>query len=242
MKGVTASIATVPERERSLTSTLKSLAPQVERIEVHLNDGAPSPAIDEPKVRSYVRKEGRGDASRFYSPLEGDPDYLFFFDDDLVIPPDLVAHTISLIEGYDRKAIISYHGKVLPDRVDRDLYKLPFKKRVHCLNGQKKDTRVDIPGSGIMAFHRDTIELRPEDFPVANMADLWVADKAGRKGVPIIAAAHSSGWIRTAGKHDRDSTIYRRWRGRAKIATEVASQKRWGDIMALIRSGKMSYG
>ena len=54
---------------------------------------------------------------------------------------------------------------------------------------------VHVGGTGVMAFCPATFKINADDFPVANMADLWAAKAAHKQGLKITTLAHPYGYL-----------------------------------------------
>lgn len=184
---VTANIATLPDREEQLIKTVESLYNQVDKINIFLNDYTkiPSWCLDS-KIRTRIAKNV-GDTGKFMFNERG---YYFSCDDDIIYPTNYVKTLKAKIRGN----IVTIHGKN---------FKIPTKSYYHdafdkirCDRELAEDTIVQIPGTGVMAYHTDTIQFNQKDFKVPNMADIWVGIKAKQLGIPILCIAHPVSWVR----------------------------------------------
>lgn len=181
-----ACIASIPEREKMLKKTIECLRPQVDGIRVALNNYTQLPSFLN-KNEVIFLDNSKGDAGKFYfvDQLEG---YIFTCDDDLIYPPDYVKY---MIQGINRhKCTVTLHGKT---------YSLPIESfgrplgNYRCLDEVTSDGRVDIGGTGVMAWHSASLKVRFEDFQSKNMADLWFAKLCHEQGVKIMCLAHKKG-------------------------------------------------
>lgn len=184
---VTANIATLPDRERQLVKTVESLYNQVDKINIYLNDYQKIPDwCYDTKIRTRMTKNV-GDVGKF---MFNEVGYYFSCDDDIIYPTNYV----KTLKVKIKDNIVTIHGKN---------FKTPIKSYYHdamdkirCDNELTQDTRVQIPGTGVMAYHTDTIKFTQEDFKRPNMADIWVGIKANQLNIPIICIAHPSNWVR----------------------------------------------
>lgn len=183
---ITANIATLPNREKLLKRTVKSLYDQVDKINIWLNDynKVPGWCIDA-KIRTR-RTANVGDQGKLLFLERG---YYFSCDDDLIYPPDYVEHLKSKINNN----IITVHGKNFAPPA-KSYYHGALNK-IRCDELLTHDTKVQIPGTGVMAFHTDTIQFTAEDFKCKNMADIWVGIKANNLNIPVICIAHKANWL-----------------------------------------------
>ena len=194
---VMASLASIPSREGNLRRVVETLLPQVDRLNVYLNGYEVVPDFLDDRKIVIARSQDlgdRGDAGKFFWITRrgglgppGARGYHFTCDDDILYAPDHVQFMIQAIERYDRRAIVSLHGARL-----RFPVRSYYRDRVlfHCGAVIENDVVVHVGGTGVMAFHADTIRLREDDFSKPNMADIWMAVAARKQGVPIVVAAH----------------------------------------------------
>lgn len=167
MSEVWASMATLRERAGARAMAVESLLPQVDRLVIALGDVT-------------------GDQIKFAA-CEQAPGYFFCVDDDLVYPDDYVERTIEGLQEHPG-CIVGYHGWTIDDEGDYiDLYR--------CLDQVDEAAEVDLLGTGVCAFHVDTIRPLLSDFPEPNVAQFWFAVLAARAGVPRVVLPHPDRWF-----------------------------------------------
>lgn len=163
-----------------------------------------------------------GDANKFRGVVNAEG-YCFTVDDDLIYPEGYVDYMIEKIEKYDRNAVITLHGKIIINQPISSFYGNDFLK-LRCLQEVRKDIPVHIPGTGVMAWHSDTIQFSMNDFPEPNMADIWAGIKCEKENVKRICVQHEKGWL----KHiPNDSDLYRENKSRDKLLTETINSIEW---------------
>ena len=208
---VTASLATIVERQESLKETVKSLLPQVDRLNVYLHGYTPTAIpkfLKNPKIQILYDVEwgDLGDIDKL-AWIDETKGYHLICDDDLIYPKDYAKKMVEAIDRYDKKAIVSFHGTVvrkLPIATyyqDRDVYP--------CLLGVTGDAPIDLPGTGVMGYHSDCgftkADFRKE---MPNMLDIHVGLWAKRNNIPLYVIAHPTNWIKHSEKVDLNKTIY----------------------------------
>lgn len=163
-----------------------------------------------------------GDAGKFegLQKVEEKDFYYFSCDDDLVYSEEYFDHMIEAIERYDRKAVVCLHGSTFAKFPIESYYK--DKYGPHCLHPQYSSVRVLFPGTGVTAFHSSlfTQEERKnflENFPIPNMADIWMGILLQRKKIPAVAIPHNGDLLQYNhdlpledtiwGKHHKDDFI-----------------------------------
>lgn len=208
---ITASLATIPRRVQALQHTVQSLLPQVDELQVYCNgfgDGELPAFLYDDKI-TIVRSEDtdfgdRGDAGKFYrcGDIYG---YRLICDDDVIYPSDYAAHMLSKIEAYHRRAVVGVHGVKLLLPIT-DYYSC--RKTYHLCNRLESDTAVHLFGTNTTAYHTDTITLTEDDFPLPNMADIWLYLQSQKQKVPMVCVSRKSRWVKDAPGYDHKETIY----------------------------------
>lgn len=203
-----AGIATIPSRIEQVKKTIESLLPQVDLIQVALNNFTASPTeLIELKEKYgkifFIRAQG-ADEQKFIQ-VEGN--IYLSCDDDLIYPPDYVSVIESKLEEYP-DSIITFHGRNFNHFPIQSYYKSAGRK-FRCLDKVSSDVQVQVGGTGCMAFKPDKFSVTLNDFPTKYMADVHLAVKAMKEGKKIMCIAHESGWIKY---QPVSETIYDRFR------------------------------
>jgi len=210
---VFASLATIPRRERGLARVVDALLPQVDGLGVYLNGYERVPAFLEREGIVVARSEEhgvRGDAGKFFWAGRGQG-YRLVCDDDIRYPEDYADRLVEGIERHGRRAVVGFHGCLLPAVVD-DYH--ASRRLLHLSRALPQDVAVHVLGTGVAGYHVSALPLTPGDFPVPNMADIWLALVGQRRRVPFVCLRRSGGWLAELPGFRRDS-IYRVARGRA---------------------------
>jgi len=220
---IIAQLATLPERENMLEVVVRSLIHQVDELRVSLNNYKKIPYfLKHRRIKAKIFDNSTGDAAKFYD-IENIDGYFFSCDDDLRYPPNYINEMIGKIEKYQRKAIISLHGKDMPKRPVRSYYKDRF-ETYHCLRTVENDTRVTVGGTGVMGFHTSTLNVKYSDFKQANMADIFIGGLAKQQNVPIIVMAHRFDWIKALDPDEEHETIYQMHHDNDELQTKIYNE------------------
>ena len=189
---ISVGIASIPERSDSLRRTVESLSPQVDIIFIGLNNYEQVPLwFDQfDNLHYQFFDNSKGDAVKFYW-VDKVSGYYLGCDDDLVYPNLYVDYMISKCNQY--RCPVSLHGKTFSYPVDS--YHKGFVRNFHCRSEVVGDHHADVIGTGVCCFKVSQIVISIDDFPDANMADLWFALSAKRQGVDLIVAEHKANWI-----------------------------------------------
>ncbi|WP_282266841.1 FkbM family methyltransferase [Stenotrophomonas sp. PS02298] len=218
---IIAFMASFPPRLEKLKLAVASILPQVDRLYIYLNgfDSVPQFLKDERIVVKTGGKDLRDNGKIFH--MANSPEgYYLTVDDDIAYPPDYCEVLVRAVERYDRKAVVGVHGVTLAQPFvkyfspDRTVYS--FKHVLH------KDVRVNLLGTGTVAFHSATIRPQLNQFESTGMADVWMAILAKAGSVPMISVARPANWLQPilmAG--EGDTTLYDEFRENDSAQTEA---------------------
>lgn len=199
-----AGLATIPTRIEQVKRTIESLLPQVERINLSMNNFTDYPKefmCDGIYKKVYPLITQGTDEQKFRHVCG---DYYFPCDDDLEYAPDYVRTMKERLEHYD---IVTCHGRNFNTFPIRSYYKSAGSK-YRCLDKVATDVPVMVGGTGCMAFRPANFKVSLADFPTKYMADIHLAIAAMKQGKRIMCIAHEAGWIKYQPVND---TIYDRF-------------------------------
>lgn len=216
-------IASIPSRQDALKRTLISLVGQVDEIHVVLNGYHELPSFKFPNVTYYLDPGTAGDANKFKF-VQDFQGYYFSCDDDITYPPDYVDTMIKKINEYGRNCYITCHGRVVPDNKIKHFYN--DTKQYHFMLRQQVDIPVHIPGTGVGAFHTDTLMVKFEDFKEPNMADIWVGLLCQEQNVGCISIKRTQGWLRGQ-TIPQDTPIFERAKNHDTIQVGLVNNHNW---------------
>jgi hypothetical protein len=219
-------MATFPPRIEKLRLAVASLLPQVDRIYVYLNnyDYIPDFLLDE-RIQVEIGGEDLRDNGKVFHMEQAPEGYFFTVDDDIEYPSGYCEHLVRAIEKYDRKAIVGVHGVILANpfvryfSADRTVFS--FK---HAL---AQDARVNILGTGTVAFHASTLRPKLSNFSTTGMADIWMAILAKESFVPMIAVSRTTSWLAPILLGDDGATLFEEYCENDNLQTSIL--KKYGD-------------
>jgi FkbM family methyltransferase len=191
---VLASVASIPSRTDGLREVVHRLQPQADRLLVYLNDYPAVPSYLEGDGITVIRSDehgDRGDAGKFFAAGRHTGVHLLC-DDDIAYPDDYVERLLAGIERYQCRAVVGFHASML-----REPFTDYLRTRTitHMSRGVAADAGVHVLGTGTAAYHSSTIRVRPEDFRLPNMADVWFALLGQRQQVPFVQLHREAGWL-----------------------------------------------
>ena len=191
-------------RKKTLTKTVKSIYDQCDVINIALNnyDEIPEELLDN-KINIFITDNQKGDAYKFLT-LKNSNGYYFSMDDDLIYNPNYVTKMISEIEKYERKNIITLHGRYLRNFPINSYYN-DTTKVYHFAHELNLDVNVQVGGTGVMAFHTDLFKIGIDFFEKPNMADIWIAFLAKKNSIPITCVSHKNNEVV---QQEIDNSIY----------------------------------
>lgn len=191
-------MATIPDRRDIILRSAKSICSQVDELVIYVNsiNMTDDPVYKKlPENCRVIFGADIGDIGKFIE-CEKWEGYVLTVDDDLLYPENYVEHSILKVDEYERKAVISYHGRILSTPV-KSYYKAK-EKYFNFANTLEKDTYVNQVGTGVMCLHASCITdvFAPFDFTMPNMSDLIFSAVMLSMGVPLVVAEHYRGWIK----------------------------------------------
>lgn len=206
------------ERQDGLIKTIESIYHQCDRINVALNSYKSIPVdLYDKKIAIFITNNDLGDAYKFIQ-LENSNGYFFTVDDDIVYPKDYSSCMIDYVEKYERKCLITMHGRKYTRYPIQSIFE-PESKLYHFCETVEKDVEVDLGGTGVMCFHTDLMKIPLSNFSIPNMADIWVAKWAKENKVKIICAHHKKGFLRA--QSVENNSIYVNTKDNNKIQTDI---------------------
>ena len=189
-----AQIASIPERTMMLKKTVESLLPQMDEINVMLNNYERTPKfLLHDKINVTHLNNEKGDAGKFYG-LKGKEGYIFTCDDDLVYPPDYAKVMIEKLQEYGNQVIVTNHGRIMNPRPITSIYS-DRKQAFHCLKEERQEVFLDIGGTGVMAWHSDYFFPDYERITKKNMADIWIVKFAFEQDILLVLNPHPFDWF-----------------------------------------------
>ena len=175
---ITASMATIPSRAESLEGAVESLINQVDELIVYLNDWKAIPNFLMNKKIKLLNGDNLGDTGKFYG-LQSVEGFILTVDDDLIYPTNYAEKMVEKINQYNRLAFICVHGNHVPKKSITSYYR--DKKGIHFSKELMEDIRVDVPGTGTLAYHSSLYKSDMNDYERKNMVQLTDASGNERR-------------------------------------------------------------
>jgi hypothetical protein len=191
---IIANMATYPPRAHSLPIVLSRLAPQVDQINLVLNefDEVPKSLAGIPHLNPILPDRDYKDLGKFVSPAEPD-DIVVLCDDDIIYPDNYVRilhHYLSLFSDMD--AIVGIHGIIYSDFFDGDAQA----RIVYVFHTELTEHRVvNQLGSGTVMLRGR--QLPPLDFMLGSerFVDLRLARYAYLNKFPMVCLKRRAKWL-----------------------------------------------
>jgi hypothetical protein len=228
---VIAHMATMPPRREALKETIPRILSQVDALNIYLNefDAMPDVLFD-PKITLFHSANHLGDIGDvgkfFLCNTWADMDaYIFTMDDKIIYPPDYVRKSIEAIERYDRKAVISFHGRNIKPGCRS--YYLDFAAYYGVYDSVPADQFVHEVGTGAMSFYSRAVKCSLDCFEHINMTDIYFSMHLQRQKIPMVVAAHRKGWVRMSRKHNDNHSIHAIFNKSDKLQTDVVNGFNW---------------
>lgn len=208
---VSGSMASTWLRESALHAAVNSLAPQVDHLNVYLNDYdvVPSfllqPYISVVQSQSSAGKGDIGDIGKFFWCNEVKTEYHVTVDDDIVYPDDYVKKMLAFRQSFAGPTVVGVHGIRI---IEESLAPSDPHVRGQGYYGSRKvwmavekvprPVFVHILGTGTILYKFDDFGVIDIDrvFQHPNMADIWLGGLAQTLKIPMVVIPHDANWIR----------------------------------------------
>lgn len=220
---ITANLATIEARKYTLQGVIDSLKDQVTTVRVYGNDYTPE--VEGDNVEVYTGPDYTDNAKFFWLPIS--KGIYLSCDDDIIYPPDYVETILRAFKKYPN-TWLTFHGRKLKG------LNLPYYTGHHtyqCLRDVDGDYQIDVPGTGVSAFHTDLIKFDPLTWKDYRMSDLMVGLELAKKDIRTICLGHKMFWIKSAQSYLKQSIHIREQRNTrqnelANVIYELAAKNR----------------
>lgn len=194
---INAFTASLPDRFKTLEKSVKSILPQVDTMQVVLNNYKSVPKFLEHEKITVVRHDNSlEDGSRFIN-IERESGYTLVFDDDILYPSNYVERMIECIEYlthfHDQEVIVGPMGKVLKPRPIRSYYQ-NIDRSYKTFSEVNHHYVVDVIGACGIMWNAEKVKITQDIIQTPN-SDLCVAKFAKENNVLQICVAHKAGWL-----------------------------------------------
>jgi len=216
---ISCNLATFEGRKHLLPKVIDSLLNQTVKpdvIRVWSNDYVAS--HKNAKVDIYIGQDLTDNGKFMFLPLAED-EYYFTCDDDILYPADYIENTLHYLKKY-RNHVITYHGRRLKGKglnYYRDHDRYAFNRTV------KGNWQIDVPGTGVTAFHTDLIQCDPLKWDKYKMSDLMFGLECAKKNVPILCVQHPVFWLQPLTTNN-DYSIYNEQHKDCFIQNQIADE------------------
>ena len=199
-------MATMPSRLETVEIAIGSLINQVDRFYLFLDHFEKTPGFANHEKIVVLTSEEHGDvrsAGKLLAlEMDHQADIYMTVDDDILYPKNFTTRVTKALKKYDYEAVIGLHGCILHEsiesyRKDRTVIQLG--------NRLRRDQKVDVIGSGAMAFSPKKLRFDVKQWRHINTTDLQFALEAKRRGLPLYSIARKRDWARFLQKGQPDS-------------------------------------
>lgn len=214
--------ATIPQRVKTLKISIESILPQVDFIQVVLNNFKTVPAfLKHPRITCVFGDNSLEDGSRFKNIAQDG--YVMVFDDDIQYPPDYLQTMIGHCETLD--AIVTPMGKVLKPRPVNHYYK-DIQETYKTFQEVTGFHRVDVPGACGILWNADEVKITDDIItPELHHSDICVGKWAKENNVPCYVVPHAADWLKNLlPMVPKSPTIYAKYRNNDKILTDFVNE------------------
>jgi len=230
-KIITASMAAVPWRAEALQQVVASLLPQVDCLNIYLNDWEEIPTfLDDPKIIAVMSQNESGNLGakgKFYW-CENIRGYHLTVDDDILYPPNYVEEILRGLSRYSR-CVVSYHGSIL----NYPVFKKRNNKLTHFVKNCRKDLSVALVGTGVLAYDASQLDVKLDIFKSNYWADGWFSLQVRKAGFRCIVLRHKAEWLLPIPTEGPDIWSMNREESRAQQINQWINEYKLWDEMTL---------
>lgn len=190
---VVAKMATFPAREGILQKSTDSLINQVDELQVYLNNYSFTPEyLRHDKISVFRDLPDIGDSGKVYKVPEDSN--IFLVDDDIWYPPNYVQQMLKVLDNHHYRVVVGCHGATMINPV-RNYFKdrtvLHFRSRLAW------DEKVNILGTGTVAFNSNIVQMDSGNIKHHNMLDCHLGVHCQHNKIPMICVSRPANWLRS---------------------------------------------
>lgn len=214
---VTGFTASMPERVKILEHAVKTILPQVDAIQIVLNNFRKVPDFcRHEKINFRHHDNSLEDGSRFIQIEDAPPGYTLVFDDDIIYPSDYVQVLKSKLQIYDMVCPMGKIMKPLP----LNSYYTDILKSYKTFDDVDQDYEVDVPGAcGIMWDNRKVKVT--QDIIKSPNSDVCLGIFCKQNNIKPVVIAHKADWLKNIFYQVKDApSIYGKYRRNDKAITD----------------------
>lgn len=195
---INAFTASLPDRVHTLEKAVKSILPQVDSMQVVLNnyDHVPYFLIND-KIKIVRHDNSLEDGSRFIN-IGQASGYILVFDDDIEYPKNYVQYLKQccndLTNFHGVPVIVGPMGKVLNPRPVKSYYK-DIERRYKTFSDIDHHYICDVVGACGVLWNSDHVKITDGIAQTPN-GDLCIAKFARENGILQIVVAHKADWLK----------------------------------------------
>lgn len=196
--GVTAQLATIPERESLCIKVVESLLPQVDKIRLALNnysfDGvvgiAPEWAKHE-KIEILYCDNSLMDGYKFSKADENDG-YVLICDDDIIYPPDFREVMVQHLDNFAEPVVLSIMGKNLIKRPMQS-YAMGRHEFFRAFEMHTDFRKVELIGMCGAVYHTDYCKINEKHMKVTD-SDVCMSVYCNQYRIKKFVVPHAGDW------------------------------------------------
>jgi hypothetical protein len=215
--------ATIPERVSTLKMSIESILPQVDHVQVVLNNFKKVPLfLRHEKITTIFGDNSLEDGSRFTN--ISTTGYVLVFDDDIEYPADYVSTMI----GHCRMlgAIVTPMGKILKARPLECYYK-GWLHNYRTFDEVLGIHKVDIPGACGVMWNADHVKVTQDIITKQiHHSDICLGRFAKENHINCFVVPHAKDWLKNLMPELPKTTpsIYGKYKNNDKILTDFINE------------------
>ena len=197
---VVVTMATLPDRAAAAVEAVMSVYPFVDAVRVFVANRKQVPrvlaALDRVSFAFADETDNLGDGGKFFWAAEDAAQFAYHLtiDDDILYPPDYAQRMVATIEQHGDRVLAGVHCVTVKQPLRR-YYAWESKYTHHFHWPLVTPFAAHVIGTGTLAYATRTFNVSLDDIRHRNMADMWIALRALRLGLPRVCVPRPAHWL-----------------------------------------------
>lgn len=198
--GITAQLATIPEREATCKQVVESLLPQVDKIRIALNNygyegtvGLVPEWVVHEKIEYIYTDNSLMDGYKFLKADENNG-YVLICDDDILYPPDFSSTMVKHMDSFLYPVVLSIMGKNLVPR-PMESYALGKHEFFRAFEMHSTFKKCELIGMCGAIYHTDYCKVNETHMKVTD-SDVCMSVYCHQNGIQRYVVPHAGDWCR----------------------------------------------
>jgi hypothetical protein len=216
----------IPQRARILKMAVESILPQVDTMQVVLNNYSHTPEfLKHKKVTVLHHDNSMEDGSRFIG-MDVREGYVLVFDDDILYPSNyvetMIAHLREQTQLLGKPVMVTPMGKVMNPRPIKSYYR-DIERNHRAFGKVDHPYVVDVPGACGILWDASQVRVTQQIVQAPNV-DICLAKFARENGIACVVVPHEADWLANLMPLVDSPSIFGKYKNNDAKLTEFVNQ------------------